>query len=254
MLELKQVSYTYDKRSHKASTLGPVDLKVEPHEICAIIGPSGCGKSTLLHLVARLIEQQTGEVLLNEVPLCAHRDHISFVPQNLGLLPWKDVRHNCLLPFAIKKQPVTKEVEARLMSICTRLGIDSLLNRYPHELSGGQKQRVALARSFTLPADLLLMDEPFSALDPLTKEKAMHLFLELWSTYKMPTLFVTHHIDEALYIGQKIIVMGSKPGRVIKILENPLFQNNSFKATKEYGEIVYTLQECMKEGQFDETI
>lgn len=254
MLEIKEVSFSYKNDKEQIPVLGPIDYTLGESEICAIIGPSGCGKSTLLHIMAGLLKKTTGEVLLNGAPLNTHKDLISFVPQNLGLLPWKTVKENCLLPLTIKKEKLTSEIEDRMQSICKRLNIEELMNRYPNDLSGGQKQRVALARSFIMKADLLLMDEPFSALDASIKEEAMTLFLELWQTYQTPTLFVTHHVDEALYIGQQIMMMGSNPGRITKIIPNPLFKNASFKEDPLYGDLVHKVQSLIRKEWGHETV
>lgn len=249
MLEIKALSFLYENDKEQIPILDSIDYTLGESEICAIIGPSGCGKSTLLHIIAGLLKQMKGEVLLNGVPLHAHKNFISFVPQNLGLLPWKTVKENCLLPLIIKKETVTKEIEDRMYSICKRLNIDGLMKRYPNDLSGGQKQRAALARSFIMKADALLMDEPFSALDTFIKEEAMALFLELWQMYQTPTLFVTHHIDEALYMGQKIIIMDSNPGKIVKVISNPSFKEESI-----YGDLIHEVQGLIRKGRGDETL
>jgi NitT/TauT family transport system ATP-binding protein len=143
---------------------------------------------------------------------------IGLVPQNYGLLPWKRVKENIFLPEILKKSSPDKAYAEEILSV---LDLSSLLQRYPHELSGGQRQRVALARSFIQKPDLLLMDEPFSALDSLTAECSRQLFLDVWQKHRVTTLFVTHHIEEAVDMGNKVVLLSPLPGQVMYILNSP---------------------------------
>jgi len=139
------------------------------------------------------------------------------------LLPWKTVRGNSLLPLAIRNEKLTEERKQSIAKVYESLDITELLDRYPSELSGGQAQRAAIARAFILKPDLLLMDEPFSALDAITREEARELFLKIWNLYKPTTILVTHSIEEALYLGIRIIVMGTHMGEIKYEMENPYF-------------------------------
>ena len=186
-----------------------------------LIGPSGSGKSSLLNIVAGNLTHYTGDVHIDAHPIDYKKHHIGFVAQNFGLLPWKTVYQNVLLPLKIKKQPLPT-YEARINDILTQLGIAELKNRYPHQLSGGQMQRVSLAKALVMPLDLLLLDEPFSALDAITRERANGLFLKVWQALQPTTLLVTHSIEEAVYLGQKIVIL-SQQGKILEAFDNAAF-------------------------------
>ena len=248
MLQINNLSVFYKSKKEKIKALGPISFDVENDVICAIIGPSGCGKSTLLNVLAGIIKAYEGKVLLNKEELSPHIHKIGFIPQNFGLLPWKTVEENCLLPFKIRKVKVDKEILNNMNSIMKRLNIDELRNRYPNELSGGQRQRVSIVRSFLTQPDLLLMDEAFSALDAIIREEAQELFLDVWNENKRNTFFVTHSIDEALYMGKKIIVMANNPGEIIEIIDNPLFNNKDYKEHNDYSKLFSNIKSLIKRG------
>ncbi len=202
--------------------LEDVNLHVPQGGTCAIIGPSGCGKSTFLRILAGIASNYNGEVLIAGRPADPKKMSIGFIPQNYGLLPWKTVGENIRLSWRVKhaEAPVPPE-EERLLA---RIGIGSeMLDRFPGELSGGQQQRASLARAFLLRPDILLMDEPFSALDAITREEMQDVFLEMWCSNSVTTVLVTHDIEEAIYLGQTIAVLSSLPGQVRALIENPLF-------------------------------
>ncbi|PKM94806.1 MAG: nitrate/sulfonate/bicarbonate ABC transporter ATP-binding protein [Firmicutes bacterium HGW-Firmicutes-1] len=223
MLEIDQLKVAYTSNHQRVNALGPMTINLEKGEIYAIIGPSGCGKSTLLHVLGGIIHDFDGQVQLNGERLEANKCTIGFIPQNFGLLPWKNVEKNCRLSLKIKGVAMDQQVKERVDSIMHRLDIHTLKHRYPNELSGGQRQRVAIARAFIMNPDLLLMDEPFSALDSLTREEAGELFIDVWNQYKVTTVFVTHSIEEAIFIGKKIIIMSHCPGTIVEVIDNPLF-------------------------------
>lgn len=193
-------------------------LQLTDKEIYSVIGPSGSGKSTLLYVLAGIQTNYSGRVVIDDQRPDPHRQSIGLVPQNYGLLPWKRVKENIFLPEALKKN---SHDEVHAHEIVRTLDLEALLDRYPHELSGGQQQRVALARSFIQKPDLLLMDEPFSALDALTAERSRTLFFNVWKKNPVTTLFITHNIDEAVSIGQRVVLLSSSPGHVIHILNAP---------------------------------
>lgn len=204
-----------------AAILDQFSLTVPQGTVCAIIGPSGCGKSTLLKATAGLIPTDEGTVRLDGKPIHPKHFRIGFMPQNYGLLPWKTARDNILLGCRIKGE-LNEERERALLALCERLRIEALLDRYPHELSGGQQQRVSLARVFLLAPDILLMDEPFSALDAITREEMQEVFLDLWRSQSVTTLLVTHYVEEALYLGERIVLMPRCAKDGIEVLHNPL--------------------------------
>lgn len=183
------------------------DLLVSTGEFVCILGPSGCGKSTVLRLAAGLLKPQRGEV---------HRapEHVGFVFQDPRLLPWLNVRENVLLPLALMRRP-SEDPTPWLK----RVGLESAADLYPHQLSGGMKQRAAIARALITRPGLLLMDEPFSALDEVTREDLEDLVHGLWREHGTTVLFVTHSLPEAAYLGQRILVMSRTDGRWIEELE-----------------------------------
>ncbi|PKM49372.1 MAG: nitrate/sulfonate/bicarbonate ABC transporter ATP-binding protein [Firmicutes bacterium HGW-Firmicutes-7] len=225
MLEIDQLKVVYTSNQQSINALGPITMSFEQGEIYAVIGPSGCGKSTLLHVLGGIIQDFEGQVDFNGDRLNANKYAIGFIPQNFGLLPWKNVEKNCLISLKIRGMAIDQQVKDRVNSIMKRLNIHNLMNRYPNSLSGGQRQRVAIARAFSMNPDLLLMDEPFSALDSLTREEAQELFIDLWNEYKVTTVFVTHSVEEAIYMGKKIVIMSHCPGTIVEVIDNPLFNH-----------------------------
>lgn len=197
---------------HGGSVLHDVSLSVTEGELCVVTGPSGCGKSTLLHVLSGIVKGYDGRVLIHGRAPNPKVQSIGLVPQNYGLLPWKRVRDNILLPSALDK---TRISEAELQEITAELELKELLRRYPHELSGGQRQRVAIARAFAQEPELLLLDEPFSALDMTTAEKCRQLFQRVRQKTGVTTIMVTHNIDEAVAMGDRIVLIGGRPGRVL---------------------------------------
>ena len=250
MIQIKNLSVFYESKKEKVEALGPISIDIDSEDICAIIGPSGCGKTTLLNVLSGIIKEYKGEVLLNSEKLNPYIHNIGLIPQNFGLLPWKTVEENCILPLRIKKANVNnQEVVNRMDSMMKRLGIYDLKHRYPKELSGGQKQRVAIVRSFLMKPDILLMDEAFSALDAIIREEAQELFLEIWNENKSNTFIVTHSIDEALYMGKKIIVIHNTPGKIIDVIDNTLFNNKEYKNHPSYSKMFSYVKGLIKGGE-----
>ena len=212
MLEFREVTFGYPHRRGTVPAVAGISFVIEGSELCAVTGPSGCGKSTLLRLAAGLLKPESGSVSLDGKSPDPRSVSIGLLPQSYGLLEWKRVRDNILLPFTLRRE----KPEAAMMSeIVETLGLDGLLDRYPHELSGGQRQRVALARVFLQKPGLLLLDEPFAALDILTAERSRTLFRQIWERHPVTTLMVTHNPAEAVSTAGQVIVMErSNPGRL----------------------------------------
>lgn len=248
MLEIDALSVSYRTGKKLVPALGPLTVKVASGDIYALLGPSGCGKSTLLHVLCGIIKDCHGQVTLKGNALNPQHHDIGFIPQNFGLLPWKNVQQNCLFSLKIKEQRIDPSVTERIDYIMNKLNIHSLKDRYPRELSGGQKQRVAIARAFIMNPDLLLMDEPFSSLDALTREEAQELFIELWNQYKPTTIFVTHSIEEAIYMGKKIAIMSHCPGAIVEVIDNPLFNTENLRENQEYLKLSAYLRNVVKKG------
>ncbi|MCE5286857.1 MAG: ABC transporter ATP-binding protein [Pelosinus sp.] len=246
MIEIKDLSVNYVAQGERQSVLEEVNLELAAGETCAIIGPSGCGKSTMLKVVAGIITEFRGEVLIDGQPVCPKQQKIGFIPQNYGLLPWKNVYDNIQLGAKLKNKNQNTDKE-KLAAFLKQLGLSGLERRYPGELSGGQQQRVALARSFVLKPDLLLMDEPFSALDAITREEMQQVFLSIWRKYSVSTILVTHYVEEAVYLGQKIVVLSGTPGKVSKVIDNPHFGVENIRSRPEFFELCRELRKMIKE-------
>lgn len=217
-ISIDHLSVVFSGKNGVTEALKDFSLQLADREIYSVIGPSGSGKSTLLYVLAGINTNYSGQIRIDDRYPDPHCQSIGLVPQNYGLLPWKRVKDNIFLPEALKKN---KRDEAHAQEIIHTLDLEELLNRYPHELSGGQQQRVALARSFIQKPDLLLMDEPFSALDALTAERCRKLFFDVWKKNPVTTILITHSIDEAVDIGHRVVLLSSSPGRVIHILNAP---------------------------------
>lgn len=202
-------------------------LNLAKGQIYALIGLSGSGKSTLLKVLSGIKKDYSGTIFYNGGNIHEQDISIGYVPQNYGLLDWKTAEENIRLPLVLNKKIQYNDNE--YLEILQSLEISNLLKRYPRELSGGQKQRIALARAFVSRPNLLLMDEPFSALDAFTSVASQKLFLRIWSKYKVTTLFITHNINEALSIGNHILLMGKASKNIVEEVKNP------FSGDHEYG-------------------
>lgn len=233
MLCFQGVSVDYGTGAAIVHALADASLCVERGTVLALIGTSGSGKSTLLRVGAGLLRPMAGIVTSNGVPVDPRAMRIGFLPQNYGLLAWKTVRENILLGVQIKGEWRAERRKA-FEELVTDLGLTDLLERYPHELSGGQQQRVGLARVFLLAPDLLLMDEPFSALDTITRESMQEVFLSLWKKHAVTTVLVTHYVEEALTLAGRIAVMGGAPGRVTELIDNPFAGNLAHRSSPEF--------------------
>ena len=227
------VSVDYGTGEDAVHALADISLCVERGTVLALIGASGCGKSTLLRVVAGLVRPTAGTLHADGANVDPRVLRIGFLPQNYGLLAWKTVRENILLGAEIKGEWDEKR-KAIFDELVADLGLKDLLTRYPHELSGGQQQRVGLARVFLLAPDLLLMDEPFSALDAIMRESMQEVFLSLRKKYAVTTMLVTHYVEEALALAGRIAVMTGTPGRIAEIIDNPFAGDLTHRSTPEF--------------------
>ncbi len=216
--------------------LSHLDLSIEAGESVAIIGPSGCGKSSTLLLAAGLEHPTSGTVAIDGQPLSGPRQQSALILQDLGLLPWKTVRNNVELGLRLRKMP-RAEREQRGRDALARMDLTDYAEAYPAELSGGMRQRVAIARSLALDCDLLMMDEPLSALDALLREQLQDMLLDLWQHRGYTQIVVTHSIEEAAYLGQRIIVMTPRPGHVLCTVDNPGMGAPDYRSTAAYFEL-----------------
>jgi NitT/TauT family transport system ATP-binding protein len=214
------VAKTYRSGTTTSVALAEVDLEVPAGRWVTLIGPSGCGKSTLLRIVAGLLEPDRGSVrIFGRTPRqAAAGKQIGYVPQSPALLPWRSALDNVRLPLQVNRRRDRPDSKDRALALLSDVGLAESAHKYPSELSGGMQQRVAIARAFALAAPLLVMDEPFSALDELTRESLRHQLLELWHAHQATVLFVTHSVAEAVTLSDTVVVMSPHPGRVAGIV------------------------------------
>jgi NitT/TauT family transport system ATP-binding protein len=206
-VSLRGVTKTYDTG---VLALGPIDLDVRKGEFVSLLGPSGCGKSTALRLIAGLSAATSGEVRVSGAQA---RRSIGFVFQEPTLMPWTSVRENVRLPLKLAHMPREK-ADARVDAALAQVGLAEFAEAFPRELSGGMKMRVSLARALVTDPDILLMDEPFAALDEITRFKLNNDLLALWRNLRKTVIFVTHSVFESVYLSQRVIVMTPRPGRI----------------------------------------
>jgi len=245
VIAIKDLSVSYGYQDDAILVLDKININIGQGEIYTFIGPSGCGKSTFLYVLSGILQDYTGTVLIDGRPVNPKAQRIGLILQNYGLLPWKNVRQNIILGVKIKGQPRQEEYYDYILK---QLGIDQLLDRYPKELSGGQQQRVAIARAFLLKPDILLMDEPFSALDAISREEMQELFLKIWQEHNVTTVFITHSVDEALYLGSKIVVFSDAPGKILGVYDNPCFQLDNLRYRDEYYEMSMHFRKILDKG------
>jgi len=239
-LSFDHVSLTYEGSDRQVRALDDLTLDIADGESVAIIGPSGCGKSTLLLLAAGLLTPNRredaaapGSITVGGTPVAGPRRETALILQDFGLLPWKTVAENAGLGLQIRGlgRIVVRE---RAADALQRVGLAEFASAYPSELSGGMRQRLALARAVALDADLLLMDEPLSALDALKREELQSVLLDLWQRRGHTTVLVTHSIEEAVFLGQRVVVMTPRPGRVAAIVENPGAGTSEYRASEQF--------------------
>jgi NitT/TauT family transport system ATP-binding protein len=247
-VELRGVS----KRFGATAALDGIDLAIPPGQFVTLIGPSGCGKTTLLRLVAGLAGPDGGTVTVgHEAPRAAQTARqLGFVPQSPGLLPWRTVRANARLLVDSGRGRAglpPGEIDALL----ERVGLRDFLRAYPHELSGGMQQRVALVRAFALDAPVLLMDEPFAALDEITRAEMRYLLLELAEERQATVVFVTHSIAEAVMLSDRVVVMTGRPGRIEADREIPLSRprHPEQEETAEFFAVETELRRALRTGR-----
>ena len=210
--------------SHGRAAFRDISFSVGQGEFIALIGPSGCGKSTLLHIMAGLSEPTAGTVSLNSEPIVGPRSEMMFVFQQYtkSIFPWKTVLDNVLLGVKYHSGASRQEMEKLCLEQLDLVGLGRYPNYYPYQLSGGMQQRVAIARALARRPKILLMDEPFSALDAMMRVELQDLLLKLWTDLGLTIVFVTHDLDEALYVAQRVILLSASPGTIAQNVAVPL--------------------------------
>ncbi|WP_449282725.1 ABC transporter ATP-binding protein [Leucobacter sp.] len=220
-VELARVSRRFGRGAAEVTVLDGISLTIAPGEFVSVLGPSGCGKSTLLRVVAGLLAADAGEVRIGGRPVAAAvaEKLIGFVPQEPALLPWRSVRDNVRLPLRINRRADRGRQLREPEQLLRSFGLGGALDQYPGQLSGGMQQRVAIARAFAFDPAILLMDEPFSALDELNRDRQRLGLLELWQSHRKSVMFVTHSVPEAIMLSDRIVLMAARPGRIAEIVD-----------------------------------
>ena len=219
-IKLKAVNLTkiFDQGDRKVVALKDFNLEVRENEFTVIVGPSGCGKSTFLHIAAGFEKPTEGEILLDGKPVTKPGPDRGFVFQEPNLYPWRTVLGNIMFGLEVMGVP-KKEAEKKAMEYVKMVGLTGFENAYPHTLSGGMKQRVGIARALAYDPEVLLMDEPFGALDAQTRKVMQRELIRIWEKTKKTVVFVTHSVIEAVYLADTIVVMTARPGRVKGIID-----------------------------------
>jgi NitT/TauT family transport system ATP-binding protein len=245
-VEVLSAEKTYPNGTH---ALLPVDLSVQESEFVTLLGPSGCGKSTLLKMIAGLLSPSDGRVLLWRKPveqLEASGHRLSFVFQDATLMPWARVMGNVRLPLDLAGVP--REVaQARVRNALQMVGLEKFESNLPRELSGGMQMRVSIARGLVTEPQLLLMDEPFGALDEITRNRLDSDLLELWQGKKLTVVFVTHSIYEAVYLSNRVVVMAARPGRIVDEvgIDEPYPRGPDFRVSTQFSQYAKRLQDAL---------
>lgn len=251
MIRLEALTYSY---ANQPPIFEGFNWNADRGEAWAVLGPSGCGKTTLLYLLAGLRFPGTGRVLIDGQLLERPRPHTGLILQDYGLLPWATVRQNAELGLRVrafygpdgKHAPQDFQPGVDLEPWLKRLGLADLQKQYPGQISGGQRQRTAIARTLALRPDLLLMDEPFSSLDAPTRQSLQNLTLELWAEQELTLVIVTHAIEEAAILGQKILLLGLPPNRRAEVIENPGAAQPDFRDSAQYNALCRQLRQRME--------
>jgi len=221
VLEVKQLGKVYKTAKGEVTALKGINFKTHRREFVCVIGPSGCGKSTLIRILAGLEPHTAGEVLLDGKPVTGPGRDRGMVFQGYTLFPWLSVKKNVM--FGLEMNNLSSEEAAREADLWLELvGLEKFANAYPHELSGGMKQRVAIARALVNQPRILLMDEPFGALDAQSRAKMQAHLLEIWRNIDITILFITHDLDEAIFLADRILVLKAHPGEVQELIEVPV--------------------------------
>jgi NitT/TauT family transport system ATP-binding protein len=232
---LEAVTKTFQSRDGEAVTaLQGVDLKVAKNEFVCLVGPSGCGKSTMLRLVGGLIAPSAGRVAIDGSPVTEPRSDTGIVFQAPTLLPWATVLDNVLFPLKMMRRLAPDSTD-RAMELLTLVGLAGFEKKYPRELSGGMQQRAGICRALVHEPDILLMDEPFGALDALTREELTLELLRIWTDRPKTILFVTHSIPEAVLLADRVVVMSPRPGRIDEIVTIDLPRPRGFEQEAAHG-------------------
>ena len=253
LVHVSGVSKTFRQRGRSVEALQRVDLEIGRGEFVSLLGPSGCGKSTLLRIIGGLHEPSSGTVTVNGLGPNAARAEKQYglVPQSPALLPWRTVAQNVRFLTGLHRGRAAHPVmtDAEINGLLDAVGLSAFAGSYPHELSGGMQQRASLVRAFALGAPILLMDEPFAALDKITRADMRYLLLELWGRINTTVVFVTHSVTEAAILSDRVVVMAARPGRIAseRSIELPRPRTPEMEDDADFHEIVRMLRSDLRE-------
>jgi ABC-type nitrate/sulfonate/bicarbonate transport system ATPase subunit len=248
ILELKNICKTFlNPDQTYLPTLEDISFTVRTGEFVSLIGPSGCGKSSLLDIIAGLEIPDHGEVYLNGKCITGKRGNVSYMPQDDALFPWRTIIDNVIIPLELQGIPKKRAREEGL-KLFPLFGLEGFSDRYPHMLSGGMRQRAALLRTYLFKKDLLLLDEPFGRLDALTRMNIQHWLLSVWQQFSKSIILVTHDIEEAILLSDRILVLSPRPGRIIaEVMVNlPRPRDSKLTTSQEFITIKSKLLEYLK--------
>jgi NitT/TauT family transport system ATP-binding protein len=254
-VQVRNASVIYQAQSDApVHALENIDLDIREGEFIALIGPSGCGKTTLMRVIADLEKISAGEVLVNGVS--PHDARLAraygYVFQAPALFPWRTVLANVTLPLQIQG---TSRADAKTIALdhLARVGLTGFEGKYPWQLSGGMQQRVSIARALSFEPRILMMDEPFGALDEITRDRLNEQLQELWQRERRTVVFVTHSIAEAVYLSTRIVVMSPRPGRIVKVIDSPLPDERhlGLRDSAAFIEVAHAVREALADGHHD---
>ncbi len=243
-LSVEGVNKTFISANESKTVLDGISFELPFHDSLAIVGPSGCGKTTLLLIIAGLVEPSGGSIYFQDAPVVNPTRNTALVLQEYGLFPWKKVAANILLGAKLQKIEVSDQ---RLETLKNELEIEGLDHLYPAQLSGGQRQRVALARALLLNPLLLLLDEPFAAIDTVTREKLQNQLLRAFQKREFSFIIVTHNIEEAVFLGKKIIVLGTGRPSIQSVIDNPGTGEIGYRNQPAFFELTAKIRNILEE-------
>ncbi|EFO33757.1 aliphatic sulfonates import ATP-binding protein SsuB [Roseibium sp. TrichSKD4] len=251
VVEAKNLSLTFQTNDGPVHALSEIDLTIEEGDFVSFIGPSGCGKTTLLRVIADLEQPTGGSITVNGVS--PHQARLNraygYVFQAAALYPWRTIAKNVALPLEIMGLPASEQ-QQRISKNLDLVNLSGFEKKYPWQLSGGMQQRASIARALAVEPDLLLMDEPFGALDEIVRDHLNEQLLQLWAKTNKTVVFVTHSIPEAVFLSSKIVVLCPRPGRIYDVIESNLPRDRSLdiRETSEFLEIAHRVREGLKAG------